>query len=110
MTPSEYQELAARTMSPDILNENMDLACHAMGLSGEAGEVTDYLKKCIFHGHKFDKDILVKELGDVMWYIAALCTTEGVTLEEVMEKNIEKLLIRYPKGFTHEDSRKRVDQ
>lgn len=76
----------------------------ALGLTGEAGEVADSIKKTIFHGHKMDYDGLVKELGDVCWYLALLCHAIDVPLEEVMTLNIEKLKKRYPEGFSESAS------
>ena len=76
----------------------------ALGLTGEAGEVADQIKKTIFHGHKFDYDGLIKELGDVCWYLALLCHAIDVPLEEVMIRNIEKLKKRYPEGFSESAS------
>lgn len=68
-----------------------------MGLAGEAGEVCDHLKKFCYHGVDIDKDKLLKELGDVLWYFALVLHTNNITLEEVMEKNVFKLCDRYPR-------------
>jgi NTP pyrophosphatase (non-canonical NTP hydrolase) len=75
-----------------------------MGLNGEAGECIDLLKKHLFQGHKLDKDKLTEELGDVLWYCAELACGLSVTLEEVAQRNIEKLKKRYPEGFDAERS------
>lgn len=50
-----------------------------------------------------------KELGDVLWYVAALCTKADLDMGEVMQGNIDKLRRRYPDGFSSEDSKRRVD-
>ncbi|QAA35234.1 nucleotide pyrophosphohydrolase [Clostridium manihotivorum] len=81
----------------------------ALGLGGEAGEVQDYIKKVLFHGHKLDKEKLKEELGDVLWYIGYLAYIQGMTLEEIAIANIEKLLLRYPNGFNFKDSIMRRD-
>ena len=107
MNFKEYQELAERTAGQ--ISEDKRFANFAMGVAGEAGEVCDYLKKVLFHGHEFDKEILTKELGDVMWYIATLANTANIDLEEIAKKNIEKLKKRYPEGFSEEDSINRVE-
>lgn len=102
MNFTEYQILAERTASlTDPMKRYMNFG---MGIAGESGEVCDYLKKIIFHGHDLDRDKLKKELGDVMWYVATLATTVGLTLEEIAEGNIEKLKKRYPEGFSEERS------
>jgi NTP pyrophosphatase (non-canonical NTP hydrolase) len=107
---NSYQEEAARTMTSERGAMNRDgLACEGMGIAGEAGEVADLLKKHLFHGHPLDKDKLVKELGDVLWYVAALASHLGVDLEEVARANIKKLEKRYPNGFSKADSQNRKD-
>jgi NTP pyrophosphatase (non-canonical NTP hydrolase) len=75
-----------------------------MGLTGESGEVIDLVKKHLFHSHELDKNHLIKELGDVAWYLAVACTALDITLEEVLITNIEKLKKRYPEGFSVEKS------
>jgi len=109
----KYQELAARTLidKPDATYSDQDLMViwNAIGLAGEAGEVAEIVKKGIFHQHGLDKGKLFKELGDCLWYIAALCTKLGWDMEDVMAYNIDKLRERYPEGYRPEDSLKRVD-
>lgn len=72
----------------------------ALGITGEAGEVADLIKKHVFHGHDLDRGEIVKELGDVCWYVALLASSIGVGLDEILERNIEKLKRRYPEGFS----------
>jgi NTP pyrophosphatase (non-canonical NTP hydrolase) len=104
----EYQFVSRRTITFDKpLNDNA--ANFAMGLCGESGEVSEMLKKHLYHGHPLDREELEKELGDVMFYVAGLCTLFGLSLEEVCNKNHQKLLTRYPDGFKEIDSMKRVD-
>lgn len=69
------------------------------GLSGEVGELTDMVKKWIFHENNFDEEHAKKELGDVMWYVAMICESFNWSLDEIMQMNIEKLEKRYPDGF-----------
>lgn len=111
MHPNTYQQLASRTLTakpekPLDDNESM-LVWNALGLLGEAGEVGEHIKKAVFHRHTLDPEILKKELGDVLWYLAALCTNLNLNLEEVMQANIEKLAARYPDGFSSEASMNR---
>lgn len=98
MKVNEYQELAMRTANPS-LDEKENLIIGVMGLCGEAGEAIDLVKKHLAQGHALDKERLIKELGDVAWYLARTASALGVTLEEVCAKNIEKLRERYPEGF-----------
>jgi len=80
----------------------------ASGLSSEGGEVAEHVKHVRFHGKALDKDHLIKELGDALWYIAETATGLNITLEEVATRNVAKLQARYPEGhFTVERSENR---
>lgn len=114
MNINEYQKEAARTLipGPDFQlsdNEFMLVWC-AIGLGGESGEVLEQIKKGLLHRHGLDKEKLKSELGDCCWYLAGLCTRLDISLEEVMTDNIQKLYIRYPNGYSSQDSIKRVDR
>lgn len=103
MKADEYQYLAYRTANKDLCRFDQ-LRNAVYGLNGEAGEVIDLLKKHEFQGHGLNYDELVKELGDIAWYLALACTALAVPLSEVMEKNIAKLKERYPQGFDTDHS------
>lgn len=113
MNANEYQRLAARTLidKPDfeLTPREMRIVWNTAGLNGEAGEIAELVKKGIFHKHGLDAGLLFKELGDLMWYVAALCTILNFDLEDVMGANIEKLQKRYPNGYSSEDSKRRAD-
>ena len=98
MQINEYQSLAMRTANQSLAQESQ-LINAALGLCGEAGEFADLIKKVNYQGHDKDKTHLVKELGDICWYIALAATALNVDLELVMTTNIEKLKARYPDGF-----------
>ncbi len=108
MTINEYQELAMRTVNPDLDKKDM-LLNSVMGLCGEAGEAIDIVKKWYAHGHELDTEHFKKELGDVAWYLAEAATAIGVSLEEILEANIEKLRKRYPEGFETKRSIERAE-
>jgi len=103
-----YQREAYRTAGHDSHSEG--LCAVGLGVAGEAGEVADYLKKVLLHGHTLDKDKLVKELGDVMWYIALAASIIDVPLSEIASRNIEKLRKRYPDGFSPQASINRPEE
>ena len=111
MTINEYQKLAMTTQNP-ALSERDVLLNGVMGLCGESGEAIDIVKKWLAQGHELDKAHLAKELGDIAWYLAETATALGLTLEEILQANIDKLKARYPEGFTTEKSlhRKELDQ
>lgn len=104
MNFKEYQEKALRTAGMYSCKINQ-LINGVMGLNGEAGEVIDLVKKHLYQGHELDKDKLVDECGDVLWYLNLISNALNVDLEDIAIHNIKKLEIRYPKGyFTAEDS------
>ena len=103
MTANEYQALAMRTLNPELTEQEILLNA-VMGLCGESGEVIDHVKKHLCHGHALNKEELVKELGDVAWYLAEAATALGVSLEDILKGNIKKLKRRYPEGFSTEAS------
>lgn len=73
----------------------------AVGMSAEAGEFTEIIKKIIFQGKPVNEENLFhlkRELGDIMWYVAQACIGLDISLDEVMEMNVEKLVARYPGG------------
>ena len=123
MTGNDYQEQAMRTndghaqdrladrMLAGIMQEKdvAGLVNGLMGLSGEAGEVTDLFKKWIFHNAPLDEQHAKKEVGDVCWYIAMICHSMGWNLSEIMQMNIDKLKARYPEGFDTEKSNHRKE-
>lgn len=98
MEINEYQKLAMRTLNPEIDKKELILNA-SMGLCGESGEVIDLVKKHLFQGHDLDDEKLIKELGDVAWYLAEAATALNVDLLEILEKNIKKLENRFPDGF-----------
>ncbi len=106
MQLDEYQQLSSRTLGMDRTLEQQ-LANAALGLTGEAGEVAEVIKKHLFHATPLDKEALVKELGDCLWYIAAFGTVLGLSLDDIGQRNIDKLKKRYPEGFDTERSRNR---
>jgi len=102
---SEYQKAAARTMKKGRTEEK-DLADYALGLS-EAGECQNKIKKYLYHLHPMNIAEIAEELGDILWYIAALATTLKLDLGEIAQQNIKKLKKRYPEGYSDERSRER---
>ncbi len=73
----------------------------AVGLSAESGEFTEIIKKIVFQGKEPTEENLFhlkRELGDIMWYVAQACMALDVSIDEIIEMNVEKLKARYPGG------------
>ena len=123
MTGNEYQAQAMRTNDGHAQDRLADrilagimhkkdvagLVNGLMGLTGEAGELTDLFKKWIFHNAPLDEEHAKKEVGDVLWYIAMICHSMGWDIDEIMQMNIDKLKARYPEGFDTEKSNHRKE-
>lgn len=105
MTINEYQTEALRTAAGMNHPNNDEILLNGvMGLAGESGECVDMMKKHLFQGHELDKEHMVKELGDVAWYIALSAYAMGYDLETILQMNVDKLRKRYPNGFEAERS------
>ena len=99
----DFAQLLSR-MTELELNDDADfprLLTAALGISSEAGEFTEVVKKIIFQGKPYNEDNvfhLKRELGDIFWYIAQACMALDTNFEEILEMNYEKLSTRYPQG------------
>lgn len=115
MDSSNYISDAIKTESTnfkgmnDRLNDDgLKRLLHAgIGLSTEAGEFLDALKKHIFYGKELDKVNLAEEMGDMFWYMAIVADELGFKFEDVMDKNITKLKARYGEKFSEEKADQR---
>lgn len=122
MTFEEYQTEVMRTANrvaeaysiPDeilsslkeqSLLKNWDQMIWSLGLTGEAGEFADLMKKHHGHGHDLDREKALKELGDVLWYVSALASSLDSNLAEIAQLNVDKLRKRFKSGFTIEESK-----
>lgn len=83
-----------------IRNREIRLLHAGLGLSTEAGEFNDALKKWLYYGKECDKVNLIEELGDVLWYVALASDQLDMSIEEIMERNNAKLEARYGKNFS----------
>lgn len=86
------------------LEPNEHITNAALGLTGEAGEVAEIVKKAMFQGHCLNQDKIAEELGDVMFYVAYMADTIGMTLDQIMSQNVTKRRNRYPDGFSVQKS------
>lgn len=111
MTIEEYQGIIQKTA---VFPKEIGLTYCTLGLTGEAGEVAEKVKK-LFRDKggvitpEFKKDVK-KELGDVIWYVTALANELGLSLEEIMEANYEKLIKRRETNTLHGSGDNREEQ
>ena len=104
MTNEEYSKFNypefVDSLRAHSLNDNLlfDMLHSAVGISGEAGELLDHMKKAVWQEHKIDLRYMVLELGDILFYLTSMCNCAGTDIDEVRKLNIEKLTKRYPDG------------
>jgi NTP pyrophosphatase (non-canonical NTP hydrolase) len=105
LTPAEYIENAVLTETKEYrfgetngITPRMEHAM--MGMVTEAAECMDIVKKTKIYGRALDRVHLAEEAGDVMWYLAILSDELGISFEEMWEKNIAKLRVRFPEKYT----------
>ena len=98
----DYAMMATRLAELEAGGTNTSqLLTAALGLTAESGEFTEVVKKMVFQGKPWsdsNREHLIIELGDVLWYVAQACMALGVDFEEVLEINVKKLEKRYPTG------------
>ncbi|WP_137597933.1 nucleoside triphosphate pyrophosphohydrolase family protein [Paucilactobacillus kaifaensis] len=92
---NDYQKAANRTLYG---NEQVLTNC-ALGLAGETGQVVDLVKNYTFRGQKLDRDELVHEMGDVLWYLSQVAQWANIPFDEIAKTNIDILNDRYPDGY-----------
>ena len=109
MPLTDYQSSAARTANRALTPDDRLLDA-AAGLAEEAGEILASVRKHRFQARELDRDRVVAELGDALWCLSMVATSLGVTLDDVADRNIAKLRVRYPEGFTHGAAADRRDE
>jgi len=109
MDVNAYQREAMTLLNPALTEKDV-LMNALMGLCGEAGEAIDLMKKHLYQGHELDRVKLVKELGDIAWYLAEAATGLDMPLSEILQGNLDKLHARYPQGFDTQRSQHRENE
>ena len=109
----DFVYLADRLVELDRKGANIErLTTSGVGLAAESGEFLEIVKKMVFQGKPWNdsnREHLIIELGDVMWYVAQACMALDISFEEVLERNVQKLEKRYPGGsFDIYDSENRA--
>jgi NTP pyrophosphatase (non-canonical NTP hydrolase) len=98
----DYHVLASRLSELEASGANVtQMMTAAFGLSAEAGEFTEVVKKIVFQGKPYTEENIFhmkRELGDIMWYLAQACMALDISIDEVIQMNFDKLSSRYPEG------------
>lgn len=93
---NEYQAAANRT----LYGTEQVLTNCALGLAGESGQLIDLIKNYTFRGKELNREQLIHEMGDVLWYLSQIAQWADIPFEEVAQNNIATLNKRYPNGFS----------
>ena len=100
---TNYADLLSRLSQLEVQSD-VDvprLLTAALGMTAEAGEFTEVVKKIFLQGKSYNEESVFhmkRELGDILWYIAQACMALDTNFREIMEMNYEKLSARYPEG------------
>ena len=97
----EYIKEISRTC-PSLGSQEKDNTHLLWGMDTELGELKDCFKKNLAYGKPIDWTNVHEEVGDLMWYLFNWCRIHSIDPHQVMERNIAKLMKRYPEGFTEE--------
>ena len=97
-------------ITTELSPEQAHLVHMAMGVSGEAGELLDAIKKSAIYGKPLDWDNVIEECGDLLFYIQGVLNHRGVRLDEVVEINRQKLAKRYGDRYSNEAAIERKDK
>lgn len=98
------------TIAANITADEADMLHMAVGISGEAGELLDAIKKATIYKKPIDRDNVVEELGDLEFYMEGLRQNLGITREETLAQNIAKLSVRYADGYSDQAAQQRADK
>jgi NTP pyrophosphatase (non-canonical NTP hydrolase) len=101
MNIKQYIKESSRTC-PDLGYREKNNLHMVLGISTESGELLDTFKKNLAYRKNLDWVNIEEEIGDIMWYISNFCRINNLDFENILDKNIEKLKIRYPEKFTEE--------
>lgn len=93
-----FDDYQARAKAFAVYPKEIERAYLSLGLSGEAGEIANKMKKVFRDGREISAEDMKSELGDVLWYVAGLAGAYGLSLSDVAESNIEKLQSRADRG------------
>jgi len=100
----------AEQIANDITPTSLDLIHMIMGISGEAGELLDAIKKATIYNKPIDVPNIIEELGDLEFYMEGLRQILGISRSDVLDKNIAKLRVRYGQKYSDKSAQDRVDK
>ncbi len=110
---SMQYSLFVRIRAKQLGSETLDILHGAVGVSGEGGELLDAIKKCWIYNKPMTPEVvanLKEEMGDALFYIQHIANVLGVSIEELIMQNMEKLTKRYPQGYNDKAALERADK
>lgn len=116
MTHTSFEEMVAALKKPgaDIVDSMSPMSASmlhmAVGISGESGELLDAIKKHVIYNKPLDRENVVEEIGDLLFYIEGLMQDVGITKDEIIKHNMEKLTVRYGKKYSDKAAQERADK
>lgn len=107
MNIDAYQQQAEMFSNGNVKSTHR-MTMGALGVAGEAGELADEIKKLVYHEKPIDIDRIRKEIGDVLWYLAYLCSVFDLNLSDVAQANLDKLKARHGDKFRPHNEQNRT--
>lgn len=93
------------------VDDHLGKSLHAaVGIAGESGELLDAIKKTWIYNKPLDKENVLEECGDILFYLVAMLSNNGYSLGDAAEHNVRKLAKRYPTGYTDQAAQQRADK
>ena len=111
-----HAQMVARLNKPgqSIINDLTPVKAHiwhmGTGISGESGEILDTVKKHVVYNKALDIENLIEELGDMEYFMEGLRAATGITREQCLQHNLDKLAKRYPAGYSNQAAQARADK
>lgn len=111
-----YSDMVRRLKKPgdeilaSLTPEKVDAIHMILGIAGEAGELVDAYKKWAIYRKDLDRENVIEEIGDMLFYLEGLMQNVGVTEKEVRIRNQAKLGVRYKEGYSDKAAQERADK
>jgi NTP pyrophosphatase (non-canonical NTP hydrolase) len=106
----EYTVKSGQAIMEELTTKQAHLIHMVMGIAGEAGELLDAVKKSTIYQRPIDMENIVEELGDLEYYMKGLRRSLGITRQETLKHNIDKLYTRYAQGYSNSAAQARIDK
>jgi len=113
ITYSDFVKALAKSgniIKEELTAEDAHILHMAVGISGEAGELLDTIKKSAIYRKEYDVENIIEELGDLEFYMEGMRQAFTLNREDIIQANADKLMVRYSKGYSDKQAQNRADK